>query len=130
MYSDHAPSCILYVNVCQLIEMFSSFLRKSVSACSVITLRHSLLMQPRHFTITYLCLYPYTKKLFMGNHACFKYPVLCLPSFCGTRKEIHMEIHEAVSFYHLQVKYVTLEELLANNMRSLIRDLNKISKHS
>ena len=41
-----------------------------------------------------------------------------------------MEICEAVSFYHSQVKYVTLEELLANNTQSLIRDLNKISKHS
>ena len=36
-----------------------------------------------------------------------------------------MEIHEAVSFYHSRVKYVTLQELLANNMRSLISDMNK-----
>ena len=41
-----------------------------------------------------------------------------------------MEIHEAVSFYHSQVKYVTLQELLANSTRLLIRDSNKISKHS
>ena len=41
-----------------------------------------------------------------------------------------MEIREAVSFYHLRVKFVTLQELLTNNMRSLIRDSNKISKHS
>ena len=26
-----------------------------------------------------------------------------------------MEIHEALSFYHSRVKYVTLQELLANN---------------
>ena len=41
-----------------------------------------------------------------------------------------MEIREAVSFYHSRVKYVTLQELLANNTRSLIKDSNKISKHS
>ena len=40
-----------------------------------------------------------------------------------------MEIREAVSFYHSQVKYVTLQELLANNMQSLVRDSNKISKY-
>ena len=39
-----------------------------------------------------------------------------------------MEIREALSFYHSRVKYVTLQELLANNMRSLIRDSNKIAK--
>ena len=39
-----------------------------------------------------------------------------------------MEIHEAVSFYHSRAKYVTLQELLANNMQSLIRDLTKIFK--
>ena len=43
-----------------------------------------------------------------------------------------MEICEAVSFYYsrvkyMRVKYVTLQELLANNMQSLIRE---ISKHS
>ena len=41
-----------------------------------------------------------------------------------------MEIREAVSFYHLQVKYLTIQELLANNTQSLIRDSNKIFKHS
>ena len=41
-----------------------------------------------------------------------------------------MEIREAVSFYHLRVKYVTLQDVLANKTRSLIRDSNKISKHS
>ena len=41
-----------------------------------------------------------------------------------------MEIREAVSFYHSRVKYMTLQELLANNTRSLIRDSNKTSKHS
>ena len=37
-----------------------------------------------------------------------------------------MEICKAVSFYHSQVKYMTLQELLANNTRSVIRDSNKI----
>ena len=41
-----------------------------------------------------------------------------------------MEIREALSFYHLRVKYVTLQELLANNTRSLIRELKKIAKKS
>ena len=40
-----------------------------------------------------------------------------------------MEIREVVNFYHVRVKYVTLQEFLANNTRSLIRDINKISKH-
>ena len=39
-----------------------------------------------------------------------------------------MEIREALSFYHSRVKYVTLQELLANNTRSLIRDSKKIAK--
>ena len=45
-------------------------------------------------------------------------------SLCGTRKEVHMKIREAVSFYYSQVKFVTLQvlELHTNNMRSLIRD--------
>ena len=107
--------------------MFSSIcniLRISVSAYSVITLRHSLLMQPHHFAIATV------RSSLWGNHACFSYPVLCLSSFCGTRKEVRMEIRKAISFYHSQVKYVTLQELLTNNTRSLIRDPNKISKHS
>ena len=41
-----------------------------------------------------------------------------------------MEIREAVGFYYSRVKYVTLEELLADNTQSLIRDSNNISKHS
>ena len=41
-----------------------------------------------------------------------------------------MEIREALSFHHSQVKYVTLQELLANNMRLLIRDSKKIAKKS
>ena len=41
-----------------------------------------------------------------------------------------MEIREAVSFYYSRVTYMTLEELLTNNTQSLIRDSNKISKHS
>ena len=105
--------------------MFSSILQISVSACSMITLRHSLLMQPHHFAIAYLW-----RSSLWGNHSYFSYPVLCLSSFCGTRKEVHMEIREAVSFYHSRVKYVTLQELLANNTWSLIGDSNKISKHS
>ena len=39
-----------------------------------------------------------------------------------------MEIREALSFYHSQVKYMTLQELLANNTRSLNRDSKKIAK--
>ena len=41
-----------------------------------------------------------------------------------------MEIREALSFYHLRVKYMTLQELLTNNKRLLIRDSNKIAKKS
>ena len=41
-----------------------------------------------------------------------------------------MEIREVLSFYHLRVKYVTLQELFANNTRSLIRDSKKITKKS
>ena len=41
-----------------------------------------------------------------------------------------MEICDAVSLYHLRVKYVTLQELLKNNTQSLIRNSNKISEHS
>ena len=41
-----------------------------------------------------------------------------------------MEICEALSFYHSLVKYMTLQELLANNMRSLIKDSKKIPKQS
>ena len=115
--------------------MFSSIcniLRISVSVCSVITLRHSLLMQLCHFAIAYLCLYPYpyTKKIFMGKSRMFQLSSLVHILFCGTRKEVRMEIREAVSFYNSQIKYVTLQELPANNMQSLIRDSNKISNHS
>ena len=38
-----------------------------------------------------------------------------------------MDIREVVSFYHLQVKFVTLQELHAINTRSLIRDLNSVN---
>ena len=72
-------------------------------------------------------------QLFMGKSHLFQlsmHAVLCLSSFCGTHKEVHMEIHEALSFYHLRVKYVTLQELLANNTRSLIRDSKKNTKKS
>ena len=57
---------------------------------------------------------------------CFSYRVLCLYSLCRTRKEVCIEIREVVSFFQLQIKCVTLQELHANNMRSLIRDSNEI----
>ena len=60
----------------------------------------------------------------------FQLSILCLSSFCRTHKEIRRKIHEAVTFYHLRVKYVTLQELLTYKMQSLIRESNKISKHS
>ena len=41
-----------------------------------------------------------------------------------------MEIREVVSFHHSQVKFVTLQELHANNTGALIRDSNKICEHS
>ena len=44
-----------------------------------------------------------------------QYPSLVLTSFCGTHKEVRLEIREAVSFYHSRVKYLTPQELLANN---------------
>ena len=65
-----------------------------------------------------------------GNHMCFSCPVLFLSFFCGTCKEVRMKIGEAVSVCHLQVNYVILQELHTNNTWSLIRDSNKISKHS
>ena len=37
-----------------------------------------------------------------------------------------MEIREAVSFHHSQVKFMTLQELHIINTQSLIRDSNKI----
>ena len=117
-----------YVNVWRLIEMFSSICNILRFSVSMITLRHSLLMQPRHFAIAYLFLYPYTKKIFMGKSHVFQLSVLWLSSFCGTRKEVRMEIREAVSFYRSRVKYVTFQELLTNSTRSLTRDSNIISK--
>ena len=123
-----------YVNVWHLIEMFSlisNMLRISAGACSMIILWHSLLMQP-HRAILQSLIY-HILQLLMGKSRLFQlsmHAVLCLSSFCGTRKEVHMEIHEALSFYHWQVKYVTLQELLANNTRSLIRDSKKIAKKS
>ena len=41
-----------------------------------------------------------------------------------------MEILKVVSFYRSRIKFVTLHELLASNTQLLIRDLNKIGKHS
>ena len=121
-------------NFNSVVEMFSSIcnmLRISASACSVITLQHSLLMQPRR-AILQSFIY-HILQLFMGKSRLFQlsmHAILCLPSFCGTRKEVRMEIHEVLSFYHSRVKYVTLQELLANNTRSLIRDSKKIAKKS
>ena len=37
-----------------------------------------------------------------------------------------MEIHEVVRFHHLRLKFITLQELDANNTRALMRDLNKV----
>ena len=114
--------------------MFSSncnMLQISASACSVITLRHLLLMQPCPAILQSLIYH--ILQLFMGKSCLFQlsiHAVLCLSSFCGTRKEVRMEIHEALSFYHSRAKYVTLQELLANNTRSLIRDSKKIAKKS
>ena len=34
-----------------------------ISVCVAITLQYLLLMQPHYLAITYLCLYPYSKKL-------------------------------------------------------------------
>ena len=120
-----------YVNVLRLIEMFSlicNMLRISTGACCVIILWHSLLMQPRRAILQSLIYH--ILQLFMGKSRLFQlfmHTVLCLSSFCGIRKEVHMEIREALSFYHSWVKYVTLQELLANNMQSLIRDSKKIA---
>ena len=48
---------------------------------------------------------------------------------CGIHKEVCMEICEVVSFHHSRVKFVTLQELHVNNMRSLIRDSNTNCEH-
>ena len=99
-----------------------------------ITIRHSLLMQPHHFAIAYLCSHPYTKKLYPYIRR--KSRVLAIESCAGlhflwgTRKEVHMEIREVVSFYHLWVKFITLQALLINNTWSFIRDSNKIREYS
>ena len=47
----------------------------------------------------------------------------------GTHKEIRMETREVVIFHHSRVKFVTLQELHANSMWSLIGDSNKICEH-
>ena len=123
-----------YVNVWCLIAMFSlicNMLQISACTCNVIILWHLLLMQPRR-AILQLLIY-HILQLFMGKSHLFQlsmHVVLCLPSFCGTRKEVRMEIREALSFYHSRVKYMTLQELFANNTWSLIRDSKKIAKKS
>ena len=114
-----------------MFSLICNMLRISASACSVIILWHLLLMQP-HRAILQSLIY-HILQLFMGKSHLFQlsmHAVLCLSSFCGTRKEVRMEIREALSFYHSRVKYVTLQELLANNMRSLIRDSKNIAKKS
>ena len=126
-----------YINVWQLIEMFSSILRISVSACIVITPQRSLFMQPRHFAIAYLCLYPslypYAKKLLMGKSCVVQlYIQSCayLPSSGLIRRVIWRFIKQSVSTTHESNTCMTLQELLTNNTKSLIRDSNKIAKHS
>ena len=48
--------------------------------CSVTTLWHLLLMQPHYFAVAYLCLYPYTKKLYMRKlHVPVLSPELVIP---------------------------------------------------
>ena len=122
---------------CSIVTVLSSICnisRISVSACSMITLRHSLLMQPHHFGITYLCLYSYTyilrNSLWGIMHVSAIQSCTYLPSVGLVRRFVWRFMKQSVSSYHSQVKYMTLQELLANNMRSLIRDSNKISKHS
>ena len=112
-----------------MFSLICNMLRISASACSMITLRHLLLMQPCRAILQSLIYH--ILQLFMGKSRLFQlsmHAVLCLSSFCGTRKEVRMEIHEALSFYHSRVKHVTLQELLANNTRSLIRESKKIAK--
>ena len=112
-----------------MFSLICNILWISTGACSMIILWHSLLMQP-HRAILQLLIY-HILQLFMGKSCLFQlsmHAVLCLSSFCGTRKEVCMEIREALSFYHSRVKYVTLQELLANNPQSLIRDSKKIAK--
>ena len=60
---------------------------------------------------------------------CSSYQNLCLYFLYKTHKEVHIDINEVVGFHHSRVKFMTLQELLANNMHSLIRDLNKSCEH-
>ena len=61
---------------------------------------------------------------------------LCSHALWGTRKEIHMEIcevpfnHTSIGFYHLRVKFVTLQEQHANSTWALMSDSNKICGQS
>ena len=64
-----------------------------INAYGVITFWHSLFMQPHHFAITNISLYPYTKKLYEEEIMFSSYRVLCLYLLCETRMEVHMEIH-------------------------------------
>ena len=114
-----------------MFSLIYNMLPISAGACSVIILWHSLPMQPRRAILQSLIYH--ILLLFMGKLRLFQlsmHAVLCLSSFCETHKEVRMEIREALSFYHSQVKFVTLQKLLANNTRSLIRDLKKITKKS
>ena len=54
----------------------------------------------------------------------------CMYFLCGTCKEIYMEICEVVRFHHSRVKFMTLQELHANNTQALMRDSNKTCKQS
>ena len=117
--------------------MFSSIckiLRILVSACSMITLRHSLLMQPHHFAIAYLRLYPYSKKLFMGKSCVVQLSSLALIFVLWDCKGGSYGDSWSSRFLPLASRFLSLasqiRELLTNNIRSLIRDSNKISKHA
>ena len=68
--------------------------------------------------------------LYEEEITCTSFRVLCLHFLHGTRKEVHMEICEVIRFYHSRVKFMILQELLANNKRLLTRDSNKICEHS
>ena len=114
-----------------MFSLICNMLRISAGTCSMIILWHSLLMQP-HRAILQSLIY-HILQLFMGKSRLFQlsmHAVLCLPSLCGSHKEVCMEIREALSFYYSRVKHVTLQELLTKNTRSLIRDSKKIAKKS
>ena len=66
-------------------------------------------MQPRQ-AILQLLIY-HILQLFMGKSRLFQlsmHAVLCLSSFCGTHKEVRMEIREAVGLWELCSKFLSL----------------------